>query len=592
MRVNRSTVRARSFRRSLSTLGVMFLVAFSAQLILAGPAAAAPFTGGLSPTVIDGLLDLNGDNEVTGADDSNAFYGDTAIINGGLDCDAWSGVNGGEAGDGVIDASDDCQLLAYDGSPTGVTIEVVDGAVEWPDGEFPTVFPDPTDPDNPGVLEANFAWSTINGRVDSNGDETIDANDCSFDVVGTADILGNTVGNTNPCGFANPPSAADNGKVDLNSDGDITTADTCEDGCFLGHNVTLGVVQVEGPSPDPTPSNAFSGTFGPTIINGGADLNGDGVVSGRDDSNAFFGDTSIIDGQLDCNNWSADNDGTAGDLAITNADDCTLIGYDGTANGVTINVIDGEFGWTGPLPTVFNATDPDNPGVLESDFAWSAIGGRVDSSGNEIINSADCHFGLIGETVDAGLNDATDGADILANNLAETNPCGFGVVGGPDPAFNGLVDLNSDMTITAADSCENCFFGLDLDDGFVVVNVPTCPGFADDPRNQVVGTAGDDILTGTPGADIICGKGGSDTLSGRGGNDLLLGALGNDRLVGGSGRDRLVGASGRDRLFGGTGRDRLFGGPGRDLLHGGPGRDFGAGGPGRDTFRSIEIRRP
>ena len=590
--MNRSTVRAGSFRRSVAALGVMSLIAFSAVLILAGPAAATPFTGGLSPTVINNLLDLNGDNEITGADDSNAFYGDTAIINGGLDCDAWSGVNGGEAGDGVIDGNDDCQMLAYDGSPTGVTIDVTDGAVDWPDGEFPTVFPDPTDPDNPGVLEANFAWSTINGRVDSNGDETIDANDCSFDVVGTADILGNTVANTNPCGFANAPSATHNGKVDLNSDGNITAADTCGDGCFLGHNVTLGVVQAEGPDPDPTPSNAFSGTFGPTIINGGADLNGDGVVNGRDDSNAFFGDTSIIDGQLDCNNWSTDNDGTAGDLAITNADDCTLIGFDGTANGVTINVIDGEFGWTGALPTVFNAADPDNPGVLESDFAWSAIDGRVDSSGNEIINSADCHFGLIGETVDVGLGDATDGADILANNQAETNPCGFGVVGGPDPAFTGLVDLNGDMTINAVDSCENCFFGLDLDNGFVVVNVPTCPGFADSPRNQVVGTAGDDILTGTPGADIICGKGGNDTLSGRGGNDLLLGGLGNDRLVGGSGRDRLVGAAGRDRLFGGTGRDRLFGGPGRDLLHGGPGRDFGVGGPGRDTFRSIEIQRP
>jgi hypothetical protein len=75
---------------------------------------------------------------------------------------------------------------------------------------------------------------------------------------------------------------------------------------------------------------------------------------------------------------------------------------------------------------------------------------------------------LIGETVDAGLGDVTDGADILANDLAETNPCGFGSVRGPDPDFNGLVDLNSDMTITAVDSCDNCFFGLDLDSGFVV----------------------------------------------------------------------------------------------------------------------------
>ena len=292
--MNRSTVRAGSFRRSVAALGVMSLIAFSAVLILAGPAAATPFTGGLSPTVINNLLDLNGDNEVTGADDSNAFYGDTAIINGALDCDAWSGPNGGEAGDGVIDANDDCQMIAYDGTVDGVTIDVVDGSVDWPDGSFPEVF-NASDPDNPGVLESDFAWSTINGRVDSSGDETIDANDCSFDVIGTADILGNTLANTNPCGFANAPSAADNGKVDLNSDGNITAADTCEDGCFLGHNVTLGVVQVEGPQTEPPPSTAFSGTFGPTIINGGADLNGDAVVNGRDDSNAFFGDTSIID---------------------------------------------------------------------------------------------------------------------------------------------------------------------------------------------------------------------------------------------------------------------------------------------------------
>jgi Ca2+-binding RTX toxin-like protein len=627
--MNRSTVPAGSFRRSVAALGVMSLIAFSAVLILAGPAVATPFTGGLSPTVIDGLFDLNGDNEVTGADDSNAFYGDTAIIDGGLDCDAWSGPNGGEAGDEVIDANDDCQMIAYDGTVDGVTIEVVDGSVDRPDGSFPEVF-NASDPDNPDVGDSDFAWSTIGGLVDANGDETIDANDCSFDVVGSADILGNTVGNTNPCGFANPPAAADNGKVDLNSNGEITVADTCADGCFLGHNVTLGVVQEEGVTP-PNPTDAFSGTFGPTIVSGRADLNGDGAVTGRDDSNAFFGDTSIIDGQLDCNNWSSDNDGTGGDLAITNADDCTLIGFDGTADGITINVVDGEFQFpNGALPTVFNATDPDNADVGDSDFAWSAIGGRVDSSGNEIINSGDCHFGLIGETVDAGLNDATDGADILANDLAETNPCGFGVAGGPDPAFNGLVDLNSDLTITAADSCEDCFFGLDLDDGFVVVLGPdTCPGFAGDPRTQVVGTSGDDVLVGTAGADIICGLGGSDTLSGLDGSDLLLGgggpdllrgSRGLDTLKGGAGADRLLahsgsdlligdggadvlrggdgpdalrGKLGNDSLFGERGNDRLLGGPGRDALDGGAGNnDLGVGGPGADTFVRCERQRP
>ena len=112
------------------------------------------------------------------------------------------------------------------------------------------------------------------------------------------------------------------------------------------------------------------------MIDGGADLNGDNDVSGRDDSNAFYGDTSIIDGHLDCDAWMAPDDGTGGDGVITADDDCTLIGVDGTPDGVTIEVVDGAFDVSdGALPTVFNASDPDNPDVGDSDFAWSTIGG-------------------------------------------------------------------------------------------------------------------------------------------------------------------------------------------------------------------------
>jgi Ca2+-binding RTX toxin-like protein len=330
----------------------------------------------------------------------------------------------------------------------------------------------------------------------------------------------------------------------------------------------------------PAAAVPLTGGFSPMIINGAADLNGDGVVNGRDDSNAFYGDTSIIDGMLDCDAWTAPNDGAAGDLAITVDDDCTLIGYDGTANGVTIAVVDGEFQWPNRrLPTVFNAANPDNPDIGASDFAWSAINGRVDSNGNEAITGDDCHFGLIGETVDVGLGDATDGADVLGNPGA--NQCGF--VQPPDPADNGLVDLNSDTDITAADSCSGCFFGLDVEVG--VVQAQECPGFEGDPRNHVVGTPGNDVLVGTAGADIICGFGGNDILRGRGGNDVLLGGAGADSLSGGPGADRLRGGGGNDVLNGGGGRDRLFGQGGNDLLLGGARADFLSGGPGADRLR-------
>jgi hypothetical protein len=209
---------------------------------------------------------------------------------------------------------------------------------------------------------------------------------------------------------------------------DISSADSCLNGCFFGHDVVDGAV---GPH--------FSGGFSPTIIGGLADLNGDGLVNGADDSNAFYGDTSIIDGALDCNAWhNKANSGAAGDGTIDGSDDCNLIGYDGTTGGVTIQVVDGSFATAnGALPTVFNATDPGDSSVADADFAWSAINGRVDANGNGTIDGNDCHFGLIGQTPDVGLGDPTDGVDILGSDAG----CGFAAA--VDPALNGLVDMNS-----------------------------------------------------------------------------------------------------------------------------------------------------
>jgi Ca2+-binding RTX toxin-like protein len=346
----------------------------------------------------------------------------------------------------------------------------------------------------------------------------------------------------------------------------------------------------------PVAAAPLSGGFSPTIISGEADLNGNGAVSGRDDANAFYGDTHIIDGNLDCDAWGPiANAGTAGSGVIDAADDCSLVGYDGTSDGVTIEVVNGAFDVAnGPLPTVFNAPDPDNPDIGDSQFAWSAIGGRVDANGDEMIDGEDCHFGLRGVTADPGLGDATDGADILGND--GTNQCGFGTP--PNTADNGLVDLNSDADITASDSCANgCFFGLDVTLG--KVQEQECPGHEGDPRNDVIGTSGADVLRGTGGNDIICGFGGSDLLIGRGGSDLLLGGAGADDLRGGAGADRLVGGRGADVLRGGLGPDRLFGQAGNDLLlgglagdrlDGGSGFDRCNGGPGRDTFRRCERR--
>lgn len=340
----------------------------------------------------------------------------------------------------------------------------------------------------------------------------------------------------------------------------------------------------------PAAAAPFSGGLSPTIVSMLADLNGDGVANAADDSTAFYGDTAIIDGALDCDAWLlVENAGIAGSGVIDGGDDCTLVGYDGTADGVTIQVLNGSFlVANGPLPTVFNAAAPNNNDIGDSDFAWSTINGLVDSNGNEVIDAdgSDCSFNVVGT------------ADILGNDVAGTDPCGFGPAE-PVAADNGKVDLNSDGSITTADSCARCFLGHRVILG--VVQQANCPGHIGDPRNQVVGTSGPDVLVGTAGADVICGLGGNDILTGKGGNDLLLGGSGADRLRGGAGadilkggggRDVLRGGSGNDRLFGGPGRDRLYGQPGNDRLNGGRGFDLGVGGLGQDTFFSIERRFP
>ena len=333
-------------------------------------------------------------------------------------------------------------------------------------------------------------------------------------------------------------------------------------------------------------ATALTGGFSPRIISGEADLNGDGVVNGRDDSNEFYGSTSIIDGKLDCDAWGPNaNDGTGGDEVIDGLDDCSLVGYDGTPDGVTIDVRNGIFQvGNRRLPTVFNAAAPDNPDIGDSDFAWSARDGRVDSNGNEAIDGDDCHFGLVGKTVDAGLGDATDGADVLGNPGGNT--CGFVVA--PNTADNGLVDLDDDVDITSADTCRNgCFFGHDVVRG--KVQAFECPGHEGDPRPDIIGTRRADTLRGTRRGEVICGLRGNDTLIGNGGRDLLIGGKGADTARGGRGPDSVRGGLRGDSLFGGRGNDVVLGGRGNDAINGGPGLDTCRGGPGTDVVIRCEL---
>ncbi|MCH7812159.1 MAG: hypothetical protein IH958_05970, partial [Chloroflexi bacterium] len=127
----------------------------------------ALFDGVLSPNIIGGGMDVNGDGVIDSKDNSNQLLG-ASILSGLLDCDDF-GTAPGNVGDGTIDASDDCTLTAEDGT---TVITVVDGEFQLPDGPLALTFSDP-----------DIDWNVINGRVDSDGSGDIGSDDCTLSIV-------------------------------------------------------------------------------------------------------------------------------------------------------------------------------------------------------------------------------------------------------------------------------------------------------------------------------------------------------------------------------------------------------------------------
>lgn len=498
----RPTVHRGDLRRRVAVLGMFALMAFSVQLSLAAPASATPFTGGVSPTIFDGLADLNGDNEVTGRDDSNGFFGGTAIIDGQLDCDVWTGVNEGGAGSGVIDGDDDCTLVAYDGSPTGATITVTDGVFEWPDDPLPTVFPQAGDAGNPDIGDSAFAWSTIDGRVDSNGDEIIDSNDCSFglihetedaglgDATDGADVLANDGAESNPCGFASVtgPDPANNGLVDLDSDMAITAADSCND-CFFGHDLANGFVLGLGADTlDLTPPSAS-----------------------RPEDTAHTVTAHVED--------------SLGDPVV----------------GVTVEfVVTGTHATTGEVVT--NAS---------GNAAFTYTGA---TAGADIIRA-------FADSSGDGNQDAGEPSDIAATTWRLVPKCP-GYEGDPRNQVVGTAgpdDLvgTSGADIICALGGNDILSGLSRND-LLLGGAGADTTIGGSGADTLRGEGGADALRGSVGSDHFFGGPGNDRLYGQDGNDRLFGQGGNDRLFGGPGRDHLDGGSGSDVGVGGTGEDTFI----------------------------------
>lgn len=102
--------------------------------------------------------------------------------------------------------------------------------------------------------------------------------------------------------------------------------------------------------------------------------------------------------------------------------------------------------------------------------------------------------------------------------------------------------------------------------------------------DELKGGIGNDQLFGNLGDDWLYGGNGDDELQGNEGNDRLFGDIGNDSLYGGDDNDELHGGNNNDQLFGENEDDRLYGNEGDDELNGGEGNDRLFGEAGADEM--------
>jgi CSLREA domain-containing protein len=253
---------------------------------------------------------------------------------------------------------------------------------------------------------------------------------------------------------------------------------------------------------------------------------------------------------VDVNGDVVDEDDETFTVDLSNAGGATI--SDGQATGTitdddssTISIADDTVteGNAGTTPATFTVS-LSTPSASQVTVDWATADGTATAPSDYVAGGDTVTFapGDVEETVVVQVNGDT---------TVET-----------DESF--FVDLSDPTEATLGDDQGQ---GTILNDDTAPAPPPaqTCPGFESDPRPQVVGTDGPDVLTGSPAGEILCGLGGNDVVSGGGGNDLILGGGGNDRLAGQGGKDVLKGQAGRDRMNGGPGRDRCQGGPGADL---------------------------
>ncbi len=253
------------------------------------------------------------------------------------------------------------------------------------------------------------------------------------------------------------------------------------------------------------------------------------------------------------------------------------ISYEGSAEGVTINLRDGTaMGGDAQGDTI--GSDIEN--VIGSAYDDMITGTDSVQYGNSLWGLAGMDRLYGGEGADMLYGGAGD--DIL-NGGDEDDTLEGGA--GADELTGGLGDDTASYTSSAAGVVVRLHSGQamggdaegDTWGDMVTVTYEVDAEDPEDPKVEMSETVPDIIhLMGSGMNDVLAGDSRNNDIWGGGGDDRIFGGPGggNDKLYGGDGNDRLYGGRGNDELDGGDGNDHLWGNGGTDILEGGPGNDW------------------
>jgi Ca2+-binding RTX toxin-like protein len=501
----------------------------------------------------DDLRGDEGDDQISGGGDDDKIFGgaDNDSISGGVGKDTLQGEGGddtltGDAGDDIVAggtvtiaagtvtaSSDDDDTLGdtvdYSTALKGMTIDLdIDDAIV---GKGTATSADQGDDqlyDIENAIGSNLEGDTIHGSGEANKLEGKGGEDTLYGEDGIDHLIGG-------------------------ADGDILYGDD-----DIGDSDDGSVDTLEGEAGDDTlyggdGNDEIDGGTGDDLIVATADDDGADIIDGGDDSDtidysALTGATNRIVATLheDANTDTTVevyDDTEANSTANDDSDDVNVATNDDTIQDIE-NIIgtSGNDTFTGNTKSNTLAGGAGTDTVNYNYTAIHADGVMVDLH-NDIAKEGAGR--LVEDTI-------TDIENVVGSNYDDSFITKEGV--------NNVIDAgegsenDGDTVDYSTNNATKVVLDLNAMDG---ANFATATVSDNDSQDKlkdienVIGTAGEDVISGSSDVNTIKGGASKDILDGRGDDDTIYGEDGDDTITGGTGADELYGNDGDD-LFNGT----------------------------------------